>query len=101
VRYSVEITGPAEQNIEEAHDWIHAESDAAAAHWIDGLLTSFLSLETFPLRCTMAPESSDHEEEIHQLLYGRYRILFVVRKRKVFVLHIRHSPRDRARMEEL
>jgi plasmid stabilization system protein ParE len=101
VRYAVEITEPAEQNIEEAHDWLRAQSPEAASRWIDGLLGTIESLETFPLRCPLAPESADHEEEIRQVLYGRYRILFVIRKQKVFVLHVRHTSRDRARTEDL
>ncbi len=101
MRYRVEITEPAQQNIQEAYDWLSAESARAATAWIDGLLESIESLETFPLRCPLAPESTDHPEEIRQILYNSYRILFSVRKLKVLVLHVRHSSRDRAGTEEL
>jgi plasmid stabilization system protein ParE len=101
VRYRVEITGPAEKNIEESHDWLQAESPAAAVRWIDGLRGAIESLTNFPRRCPLAPESADHAEEIRQPLYGRYRILFVIRKQRVFVLHLRHSSRDRAGVEDL
>ncbi len=101
MRYSVELTEPAQQNIQEAYDWIDAESHAAANGWIDGLLGTIESLTTFPLRCPLAPESADHPEEIRQIFYGSYRILFVVRTPKVYVLHVRHSSRSRARQEEL
>jgi plasmid stabilization system protein ParE len=51
VRYRVEITEPAQQNIQEAYDWLTAESSQAATTWIDGLLETIESLDTFPLRC--------------------------------------------------
>ena len=101
MRYRVEITEPAQQNIQGAYDWLGAESLRAANTWIDGLLETVESLDTFPLRCPLAPESTDHPEEIRQILYGSYRILFSVRKLKVFVLHVRHGSRDRAGTEDL
>ena len=101
MRYSVEITEPAQQDIQEAYDWLTAESSRAAIAWIDGLLETIESLDAFPLRCPLAPESADHPEEIRQIFYASYRILFSVRKMKVFVLHVRHSSRDRAGAEEL
>jgi plasmid stabilization system protein ParE len=101
VRYRVEITEPAQQNIQKAYDWLAAESLQAATAWIDGLLGTIESLDAFPLRCPLAPESSDHSEEIRQILYAPQRILFSVRKLKVFVLHVRHCSRDRAGTEDL
>jgi len=101
VRYSVEITEPAQLNIQEAYDWLHAESATAAVEWIDGLLETIEKLGTFPLRCPLAPESTDHKEKIRQILYGFYRVLFVVRKSTVYVVHVRHSSRDRAGSEDV
>ena len=101
MRYSVEITEPAQQNIQEAYDWLSAESSRAATAWIDGLLETIESLDAFPLRCPLAPESTDHPEEIRQILYDSYRILFSVQKPNVFVLHVRHSSRDRAGAEDI
>ena len=101
MRYSVEITEPAQLNIQEAYDWLHAESATAAVEWIDGLLETIEKLGTFPLRCPLAPESTDHKEKIRQIFYHSYRLLFVVRKTKVYMLHVRHSSRNRARSEEV
>ncbi len=101
MRYRVEITEPAQENIQEVYDWLDAESHAASTGWIDGLLGTIESLTSFPLRCPLAPESTDHAEEIRQIFYDSYRILFVIRKPKVFVLHVRHGSRDRAQGEDL
>jgi plasmid stabilization system protein ParE len=101
VRYHVEITEPAEKNIREAYEWLRSQSQQAAAIWLDGLLEAVESLAAFPRRCGVAPESEDHEDEIRQLLYGRYRVLFLIRERKVFILHVRHAARYRASEEDL
>jgi len=101
VRYRVEITGPAQSNIQAAYDWLHAESATAADTWIAGLLEAIEKLGAFPLRCSLAPESEDHREKIRETFVGSYRILFVVRKGVVYVLHVRHGSRDRARSEDL
>ena len=73
--YTVEITEPAARNIEEAFEWLHAESPAAAERWIDGLLATIHTLTRLPLRCPVAPESDDFDETIREIFFGRYRIL--------------------------
>lgn len=37
----------------------------------------------------IAPENDEFAEEIRQMIVGRYRILYTIRKRKVHVLHVR------------
>lgn len=36
-----------------------------------------------------APEDDEFSEEIRQMIVGRYRVLFTIRKHKVHVLHVR------------
>jgi hypothetical protein len=71
----------------------------------NALLDIVDSLETFPARCGIAPESDKEGVEIRQLIYGRrphvYRILFTIRSRDVFVLHIRHGARQTMMPEEI
>ena len=43
------------------------------------------SIKEIPL----APEDDEFSAEIRQMIVGRYRILFTIRKQKVHVLHIR------------
>jgi plasmid stabilization system protein ParE len=98
-RFRVELTEPAERDIAEAEEWIAAASPAAAERWIDGLLSALESLGTMPRRCALAPEDEDHLEEIRQLIYQRYRVLFTISGRRVLVLHVRHGARLPLRSE--
>jgi phage-related protein len=54
------------------------------------------TLQEKPRRCALAVENDVFPEEIRQLLYGKkqqsvYRILFVIREEKVYVLHVRQG----------
>lgn len=56
------------------------------------------SLAEMPRRCGLAPEAGELGFELRQLLYGRkrgrYRILFIIERRTVKILHIHHSARQ-------
>jgi plasmid stabilization system protein ParE len=96
-RHQVIILPAAEQDIGAAYEWI-AEQDAdAAARWYNRLLAVIYSLDTFPERALLAPESQALRTEIREVFYGRrqhkYRILFVVTEDEVHILHVRHGAR--------
>ena len=69
----------------------------AADRWFNSLYDTIGSLEIFPERCPLAPESEFFKVEIREIFHGRrqhkYRILFTVSKNKVHVLHVRHGAR--------
>ncbi len=92
--YRVEPTDKALIDAGEAYFWINEQSEEAALRWYEGLMKAFRSLERNPLRCPLAPERIFFEEEIRQLIYGKYRILFTVEGETVFVLRVRHSARE-------
>ncbi|MDT5122548.1 MAG: hypothetical protein QOC96_2030 [Acidobacteriota bacterium] len=98
--YRVEPTDKALVDAGEAYFWINEQSEGAALRWYEGLLKAFRSLEKNPLRCPLAPESAFFEEEIRQLIYGKYRILFTVEGETVFVLRVRHGARQYLKPEE-
>ena len=96
-RFAVIILPAAERDITEAYEWI-AEYDAdAAARWYNRLAEAIFSLDTFPERCPLAPESRFLNREIREIFHGRrqykYRILFTVTKNEVHILHLRHGAR--------
>ena len=95
----VEITSLADANLEEIYLRIREDSPSRAAKWRKGLLRAAETLDLFPERCPLAPESGP-ELEIRQLIYGAYRVLFTVAKDTVFVLHIRHGARQPLRSGE-
>jgi plasmid stabilization system protein ParE len=92
--YRVEPTDKALVDAGEAYFWLSEQSASAALRWYEGLLKTLGSLEKNPLRCRLAPENAVFEEEIRQLIYGKYRILFTVTSETVFVLRIRHGARE-------
>lgn len=91
--YKVEPTGNALADADEAFMWLYNEAPEAALRWYDGLMDALRSLERSPLRWGLAREKPFFEEEIRQLIYGRYRILFVVKGKTVYVLRVRHGAR--------
>ncbi|MGH9905426.1 MAG: type II toxin-antitoxin system RelE/ParE family toxin [Pyrinomonadaceae bacterium] len=92
--YRVEPTDKALLDAGRAYSWISERSEKAGLRWYEGLLKAFRSLEQNPLRCPLAPESVFFEQEIRQLIYGKYRILLTVEGATVFVLRLRHGARD-------
>lgn len=98
--YRIEPTDKALVDAGEAYFWINEGSEGAALRWYEGLMKAFRSLERNPHRCPHAPESGFFEEEIRQLIYGKYRILFTVEGETVFVLRVRHSAQEYLKPEE-
>ena len=88
----------AESELEAAYLWLLERNPEAAVTWYNGALDAFCTLETFPERCPLVPESTSFDHEIRQLLYGRpqhaYRILFDVAGETVRILHVRHGARE-------
>lgn len=100
MKYKVLLTAQAEAEIEEAYLWIREDSPVHAAAWRRGLLAGVQTVKAFPQRCAVAPESAAFAHEIRQLIYGVYRILFMIQKNTVQVLHVRHSARQPLSPEE-
>jgi len=98
--FRVEFTDSAQRDAQDAYRYIAGRSPVNAARWFKQLCRTVESLAEFPARCPLAPESPHFDEPIRQRLFGPYRILFVIRKRSVYVLHIRHGARRPMTAEE-
>lgn len=76
------MSRPALLDAENYYLWLKSESEDAANKWFKGLVEAINSLEVFPNRCQIAPESHSFIIEIRQLLYGKsknqFRIIFGV-----------------------
>ena len=94
MRYEVEFTEQASAEAVEAYSWIAEEAPGNALIWFEGLVKAIETLHVFPERCAIAPESEELGQEIRQLLYGKYRLLFSIENLTVFVLHVRHGARE-------
>jgi len=92
--YKVEITEKAQEEARQALRWIAQYSPEKAALWHFELMEKVDSLENFPARCPLAPESKTHRKEIRHLIFGKYRILFIIEDETVYVLRVRHQAQD-------
>ena len=109
--YRVDISPSALQDAEDAYLWLKERSPDRAGQWYEGLLETIFSLENYPERCPVAPESADIGKEIKQLLYGKrgrvYRILFGITRDEttgedvVRIFRIWHSTRRRIKADEI
>ena len=89
MKRKVEITAPAEAEMEELYLWIREDSPERAAAWRQGLYKAAERLSTFPERFAVAAENDLVSEEIRQFFYKPCRMLYTVTEHTVYVLHIR------------
>ena len=61
--------------------------------WYFDSLEAADSLQNFPARCPLAPESSA-TRELRHLLFGKYRIIYLIDDQTVYVLHVRHQKQE-------
>ncbi|MBC8030504.1 MAG: type II toxin-antitoxin system RelE/ParE family toxin [Pyrinomonadaceae bacterium] len=90
-KYSVTFHPDAETDISSCYQWGRRAWGAAQANaWIRELHQAIkLRLTSLPLSCPLAPESEDLAVAVRQLIVQRYRILFIVEKTSVTILHVR------------
>jgi len=96
MKYRVQISQLASEQIDEAYLWLAQQTEKAWA-WHEGLMDAIASLEENPLRCPHIPEDEDFLREARHLLYGgkrhAYRIIFEVAGDVVTIMQIRHGAR--------
>ncbi len=76
----------------EIAQYIAADRPAAARRWIHGLFARAASLRRHPRPGQKAPELN--RNEMRQLRYGTYRIIYRIDPRRLVVLTVRHSARE-------
>ena len=89
-RYSV-FESDAEKEILESYEWgVSHWGSELAEKWMRELYSKILELLAIsPTGCAIAPDADVEGSEIRQMYVGRYRILFVIQGKSVFVLHLR------------
>ena len=90
-RYAVAFEESAQEDVRSSYDWgCRVWGKKEAQRWVRELRTAVLrQLSIVPKGFPIAPEDDEFAEEIRQMIVGRYRVLFTIRKGKVHVLHIR------------
>jgi plasmid stabilization system protein ParE len=103
--FQVEITPPAEAQIENAYVWYRDRDAAFADQWFRGLMNAIATLQESPRRCTLAVEHELFSEEVRQLLYGTgraiFRLLFTIRGDVVYIVLVRHASQAPLKAEDL
>lgn len=92
-RYSVEITQIAEKDIREIYEYISLDKMLSARQWVRELEHQIESLESFPLRCPVIPESKELGRAYRHLIYGNYRTIFKVIGERVVIMRVIHGAR--------
>jgi plasmid stabilization system protein ParE len=89
----IELSSRAKRDIEDAFEYIRADSPGNAVRWRRRLEEKLKRLARMPEAFGFAPENHDAQSDVRQLLFGRYRILYTLRRDHVFVLTVRHGAR--------
>lgn len=92
-RYAVIFEESAQADVRASYDWgCRVWGKKEARRWVRELRTAVLKQGSIvPKGFPIAPEDEEFAEEIRQMIVGRYRVLFTIRKGKVHVLHIREA----------
>lgn len=94
MKYRVIIEDRAAADIEAHALWILEQgSPLGAERWVDAIENAISSLAQMPERCPIAPEAETFQRPIRELLIGSHRVLFLVDRRTVHILHVRHAAR--------
>ena len=101
MKHNVQLTAEAERDVKQAYDYIAEHGPANPEHWKAGLAAKLETLESFPGRCGLAPESGYREFPIYHTFYANFRLLFVIEEAGVFVLGVRHGARRKLTKTEV
>ena len=92
-KYLVEITKVAERDATSIFAYIVRDNPDAAVKWIEEIERQIDSLETFPERSPIIPESKELGRQYHHLIFGNYRTIFRIQGSKVIIMRVVHGAR--------
>jgi toxin ParE1/3/4 len=95
VLYRVRITSRAARDLEQLYDSIAAATIQKAFEWFNDLVEMIDSLDRFPERGAVTPESKLERHLLFGIKPHIYRIIYAFDSRRhvVNILHIRHGAR--------
>lgn len=99
--FTVKLSSLATQHIEEAYLWIQETNPGDLNEWFNDITNALQSLKNLPYRCSRIPETDEFNQEIRQLIYEKYRIIFTIQDETVYVLAVRHTSRKPLKGEDL
>lgn len=101
--YKILLETTALRDIEISYVWGRERwGTEKAKKWYRAIKGAIKSLANLPERYPLAPELEleDLGEEVRQMVFQRYRILFTIKKKTVHVLHIRGAYHEDTGMED-
>lgn len=93
----VEWTTPAIDDVLAIKTFIARDSEAYAQRFAERIIEAAESLESLPGRGRAVPEA--HHDSIRELIFGNYRIIYLLEKERVLLLTVIHGARNLAAME--
>ena len=90
-KYVVIIEDSAQVDIQRSYDrGCRVRGKAQAQKWVRELrMSTIKNFGTAPSAFSIAPKSNEFDQEIRQMIVGRYRVLVTIRGRRLHVLHVR------------
>lgn len=99
--YPVEFAAQAVGEIDRIVARIWQDAPLNAVRWREQLQEKIQQLTFRPDRFALAAESLDAPIAVRQIFFGKYRILYTIKERTVFVLAVRHGHRLPMSLAEL
>jgi len=87
----IEWTKPALLDLESIRDYIRRDSSYYATRFVDRIITAIDNLEHFPQAGRLIEEATD--DNIRELLFHNYRIVYRAEAERVLILTIIHGAR--------
>jgi toxin ParE1/3/4 len=85
-------TEPAVEDLRELHAYIARDSETYASGFVERIIVAADRLADYPKVGRVVPETND--EDVRELLYQRYRIIYRVKRDRIEMLSIIHGARD-------
>ncbi len=94
---NVEWAGPAILDVRAIKAYISKDSEVYAERFAERIIEAAESLQSLPLRGRVVPEAKN--ENVRELLFGSYRIIYRAEPTRVLIMTVIHAARDLARLE--
>ena len=89
--YEVVVANGAANDLQRTRDSIARDKSRAAERWLRSFWRKANSLSTLPFRYEVVPEAAELDVEFRHLLFGNYRIIYLVQDRRVTVVRVMHA----------
>jgi len=75
--------------VTEIAEYIYKDNPTAAANWVEAVFDKVEQLKSLPESGRVVPEIK--MKDLRELIYGNYRIIYRIEKKKVSILTVRHG----------